>query len=290
MRIANGGSSASNGKSANTKRDLWSKRPTRDRPIGARSPDDLVATTKCAVGPVLLSGFLPAWSVTRFLAGLMKDRNWRGSALTGGSGQGRGCGPRGNSTEAARHLVRIRCRQLCLRRISRRRRGDDHAHRSRRIGRVRVGVYHQTAHHGGDARPLHGAGGVACRLLGAASQRQSRAVLPGSEAELAHSGVSTRLAFVYATSVPKLRPAELGNMCPPSCRHLSAQRCARFGRESGVVLPGPASPILTEQGRRVGSLGPGLACESADARPGCPANRSAGRGPGFFWHPPAVPA
>ena len=44
---------------------------------------------------------------------------------------------------------------------------------------------------------------------------------------------------------------------------------------------GPASPILTEQGRRVGSLGPGLACESADARSGCPANRSAGRGPGF---------
>ena len=57
-----------------------------------------------------------------------------------------------------------------------------------------------------------------------------------------------------------------------------------------VVLPGLASPILTERGRRVGSLGPGLACESADARPGCPANRSAGRGPGFFWHPPAVPA
>jgi hypothetical protein len=41
----------------------------------------------------------------------------------------------------------------------------------------------------------------------------------------------------------------------------------------------PASLILTEQGRRVGSLGPGLACESADARSGCPANRSAGRGP-----------
>jgi hypothetical protein len=64
----------------------------------------------------------------------------------------------------------------------------------------------------------------------------------------------------------------------------------RFGRESVGSASGPASPILTEQGRRVGSLGPGLACESADARSGCPANRSAGRGPGFSWHPPAVPA
>ena len=40
---------------------------------------------------------------------------------------------------------------------------------------------------------------------------------------------------------------------------------ARIGRESVGSASGPASPILTEQGRRVGSLGPGLACESADA-------------------------
>jgi hypothetical protein len=64
----------------------------------------------------------------------------------------------------------------------------------------------------------------------------------------------------------------------------------RVGRESVGSASGPASPISTEQGRRVGGLGPGLACESADARSGCPANRSAGRAPGFFWHPPAVPA
>ena len=63
-----------------------------------------------------------------------------------------------------------------------------------------------------------------------------------------------------------------------------------IGREDVDSASGLASPILTEYGRRVGSLGPGLACESADARPGCPANRSAGRGPGFSWHPPAVPA
>ena len=63
-----------------------------------------------------------------------------------------------------------------------------------------------------------------------------------------------------------------------------------IGREDVDSASGPASPILTEYGRRVGSLGPGLACESADALSGCPANRSAGRGPGFFWHPPAVPA
>ena len=50
------------------------------------------------------------------------------------------------------------------------------------------------------------------------------------------------------------------------------------------MLPGPASPILTEQGRRVRSLGPGLAGESADARSGCPANRSI-CGPWSFLYP-----
>ena len=81
----------------------------------------------------------------------------------------------------------------------------------------------------------------------------------------------------------ELSPAQLaGSELLPEPLHI--------GRESVGSSSGPASPILTEQGRRVGSLGPGLACESADARSGCPANRSAGRGPGFFWHPPAVPA
>src|SRR5256714_3191107 len=38
-----------------------------------------------------------------------------------------------------------------------------------------------------------------------------------------------------------------------------------IGRESVGNASGPASPILTEYGRRVGSLGPGLTSESADA-------------------------
>jgi hypothetical protein len=38
-----------------------------------------------------------------------------------------------------------------------------------------------------------------------------------------------------------------------------------FGRESVDNTSGPASLILTEQGRRVGSLGPGLTSDSADA-------------------------
>ena len=45
---------------------------------------------------------------------------------------------------------------------------------------------------------------------------------------------------------------------------------------------GPASPVLTWFGRRVGSLGPGLTSESADAVSGCPAKRSVGRVPGFL--------
>jgi len=39
----------------------------------------------------------------------------------------------------------------------------------------------------------------------------------------------------------------------------------RVGRESVDSASGPASPILTGYGRRVGSLGPGLTSESADA-------------------------
>jgi hypothetical protein len=38
-----------------------------------------------------------------------------------------------------------------------------------------------------------------------------------------------------------------------------------FGRESVGNASGPASPILTGYGRRVGSLGPGLTSDSADA-------------------------
>jgi hypothetical protein len=38
-----------------------------------------------------------------------------------------------------------------------------------------------------------------------------------------------------------------------------------FGRETVDSASGPASLILTEQGRSVGSLGPGLTSDSADA-------------------------
>src|ERR1700749_4628111 len=42
--------------------------------------------------------------------------------------------------------------------------------------------------------------------------------------------------------------------------------CQRIvGRESVGNASGPASPILTGYGRRVGSLGPGLTSDSADA-------------------------
>jgi hypothetical protein len=51
---------------------------------------------------------------------------------------------------------------------------------------------------------------------------------------------------------------------------------------------GLASLILTEQGRRVGGLGPGLTSESADALSGCPANDSSA-GSQVFMAPAGVP-
>jgi hypothetical protein len=48
------------------------------------------------------------------------------------------------------------------------------------------------------------------------------------------------------------------------CTHpLALERI--LGRESVGNASGPASPILTGYGRRVGSLGPGLTSDSADA-------------------------
>jgi len=61
------------------------------------------------------------------------------------------------------------------------------------------------------------------------------------------------------------------------------------GRETVDNASGPASLILTEQGRRVGSLGPGLTSDSADAvRAVLRDDLSAG--PQVLWHLPAVPA
>jgi hypothetical protein len=67
-------------------------------------------------------------------------------------------------------------------------------------------------------------------------------------------------------------------------RNLSADSTGRMW----IVLPGPASPILTEYGRRVGGLGPGLTSESADALSGCPANDSSA-GSQVFMAPTGVP-
>ena len=60
----------------------------------------------------------------------------------------------------------------------------------------------------------------------------------------------------------------------------------RFGREDVDSASGPASPVLRWYGRRVGSLGPGLTSESADAVSGCPAN-DLSAGSQVFRHPPA---
>jgi len=62
-----------------------------------------------------------------------------------------------------------------------------------------------------------------------------------------------------------------------------------IGREDVDSASGLASPILTEYGRRVGSLGPGLACESADALSGCPANDSSA-GSRVYLAPAGVPS
>src|ERR1035441_9289644 len=51
---------------------------------------------------------------------------------------------------------------------------------------------------------------------------------------------------------------------PPSCGTLSVRRKI-FGRETVDSASGPASPVLTGYGNSVGSLGPRLTSESADA-------------------------
>jgi hypothetical protein len=63
----------------------------------------------------------------------------------------------------------------------------------------------------------------------------------------------------------------------------------RVGRETVDSASGPASPVLTGYGHRVGSLGPGLTSESADAvRAVLRDDLSAG--PQVYRHPPAMPA
>src|SRR5262249_49479876 len=81
---------------------------------------------------------------------------------------------------------------------------------------------------------------------------------------------------------------------------MSEQRCAPeiaiapqsradalFGREDVDKCSGPASVVLDWLGRRVGGLGPGLTCYSADAA-GC-LRIDLSAGPRFLWHPPALP-
>jgi hypothetical protein len=78
-----------------------------------------------------------------------------------------------------------------------------------------------------------------------------------------------------------------GSVPPPTVSiSLSPRRIV--GRETVDSASGPASLVLTGYGRRVGSLGPGLTSESADAvRAVLRDDRRPG--PRFLWHLPAVP-
>jgi hypothetical protein len=61
------------------------------------------------------------------------------------------------------------------------------------------------------------------------------------------------------------RATELVILCRSAMWKLVLHRRRILGRESVGNASGPASPILTGYGRRVGSLGPGLTSDSADA-------------------------
>ena len=85
------------------------------------------------------------------------------------------------------------------------------------------------------------------------------------------------LAFAPPHPVaPKMirrRPEETICMPPPRQPAWQSSRADSAGR-MWVRPSGPAYTILRRCGRRVGGLGPGLTCESADALSGCPANDS----------------
>src|SRR5207302_6895115 len=70
--------------------------------------------------------------------------------------------------------------------------------------------------------------------------------------------------------------------------HACAERSVRFGRENVGSASDPSLPER-RRGRRVGVLGPGLTCDSADAASSCLAKRSVDRVPGFARHPPVSP-
>jgi hypothetical protein len=79
------------------------------------------------------------------------------------------------------------------------------------------------------------------------------------------------------------------NMRAPAHATQNYVKSLVIGRETVDSASGPASPVLTGYGRRVGSLGPGLTSDSADAvRAVLRDDLSAG--PQVFRHPPAVPA
>jgi hypothetical protein len=75
---------------------------------------------------------------------------------------------------------------------------------------------------------------------------------------------------VVRTTEPTAR--RTGRSERPAIAKQAAGHPRKIGRETVDSASGPASPILTDYGRRAGSLGPGLTCESADALSGCPAN------------------
>ena len=87
---------------------------------------------------------------------------------------------------------------------------------------------------------------------------------------------------------PVVRCAVMGDLrvSQPSDRPTCSAKI--FGRETVDSASGAASLILTELGRSVGSLGPGLTSDSADAvRAVLRDDLSAGAQ--VLWHLPAVP-
>jgi hypothetical protein len=86
---------------------------------------------------------------------------------------------------------------------------------------------------------------------------------------------ATRSRSVRKHPSPPLKtPPELSILCTSGAIDMSATDGAESAGRMWVRPSGPAYTVLRRCGRRVGGLGPGLTCESADALSGCPANDS----------------
>ena len=114
---------------------------------------------------------------------------------------------------------------------------------------------------------------------------------PGPLREAHHAPAPGNAPATAARAVARLahtraEPGDLRSMRSPLG---TSARQKIFGRETVDSASGAASLILTERGRSVGSLGPGLTSDSADAvRAVLRDDLSAG--PQVLWHLPVVPA